>query len=412
MKFLFDLDGTVTSAETLPIIANHFNCVEQIAELTARTVQGNVPFIESFIRRVNILGGYSVWETSELLSKVPLYSQIAQFINEHREDCIIVTGNLSCWCEGLFKKIGCQCYGSEAECENDKVVKLKTILRKEQIVDQYKALGETVVFIGDGNNDLEAMRHANISIATGLTHNPAQSLMSICDYVIFDEKALVRQMRQLLGDCDDEKSVVISCAGIGSRLGLGLTKALVEINGQSLISWQLKLFKDVKDVRIVIGFQGGEIIQEVRKYRDDVIFCYNHRYFETKTGASYYLGARHANHMTLEWDGDLLVHPDDVKCILSTPGEFICYAEKSSDDAVFVQTNENGEVICFSRETGDYEWTGPACMDKRHLTYCSQNVYNMFEFLCPMKGIKVRAYDIDTYNDYIRVSEVTKNWIC
>jgi HAD superfamily phosphoserine phosphatase-like hydrolase len=410
MKFLFDLDGTVTSEETLPIIANHFNCVEQISELTARTVQGNVPFIESFIRRVNILGAYSVSETTRLLSEVPLYPAIAKFIEEHKEDCVIVTGNLTCWCEGLFKKIGCQCYGSEALCEDDKVVKLKTILRKEQIVDQYKALGETVVFIGDGNNDLEAMRHANVSIATGLTHNPAQSLMSICDYVIFNEQALVRQMRQLCGEYDDEKSVVISCAGIGSRLGLGLTKALVQINGNSLISWQLKLFKDVKDVRIVIGFQGGEIIEEVRKYRDDVIFCYNHRYFETKTGASYYLGARHANHETLEWDGDLLVHPDDVKKLLATSGEFICYADKTSDDAVFVQTNENGDVLCFSREQGDYEWTGPACMNKQHLIYSTQNVFNMFEPYCPMKGIKVRAYDIDTYNDYIRVSEITKDW--
>lgn len=410
MKFLFDLDGTVTSEETLPIIANHFNCVEQISELTAKTVQGNVPFIESFIRRVNILGAYSVSETTRLLSEVPLYPAIAKFIEEHKEDCVIVTGNLTCWCEGLFKKIGCQCYGSEALCEDDKVVKLKTILRKEQIVDQYKALGETVVFIGDGNNDLEAMRHANVSIATGLTHNPAQSLMSICDYVIFNEQALVRQMRQLCGEYDDEKSVVISCAGIGSRLGLGLTKALVQINGNSLISWQLKLFKAVKDVRIVIGFQGGEIIEEVRKYRDDVIFCYNHRYFETKTGASYYLGARHANHETLEWDGDLLVHPDDVKKLLATSGEFICYADKTSDDAVFVQTNENGDVLCFSREQGDYEWTGPACMNKQHLIYSTQNVFNMFEPYCPMKGIKVRAYDIDTYNDYIRVSEITKDW--
>ena len=33
------------------------------------------------------------------------------------------------------------------------------------------------------------------------------------------------------------KSVVISSAGIGSRLGLGLTKALLQINGRSLISW-------------------------------------------------------------------------------------------------------------------------------------------------------------------------------
>ena len=53
MKFLFDLDGTVTSAETLPIIANHFNCLEEIGELTKRTVQGNIPFVESFIRRVS-----------------------------------------------------------------------------------------------------------------------------------------------------------------------------------------------------------------------------------------------------------------------------------------------------------------------------------------------------------------------
>ena len=410
MKFLFDLDGTVTSAETLPIIANHFECKEEIAELTKRTIQGNIPFIESFIRRVNILGKYSVRETSDLLAQVSLYPEVKKFIDAHRADCVIVTGNLTCWCEGLFKKIGCQCYGSEAECENDKVVKLKSILRKEQIVDQYKALGETVIFIGDGNNDLEAMRHANISISVGLTHNPAQSLLAITDYVIYNEHALCRQMCQLAGEVSDEKSVVISCAGIGSRLGLGLTKALVQINGGSLISWQLKLFKDVEDLRIVIGFQGSEIIEEVRKFRDNVVFCYNHRYFETKTGASFYLGARHANNEILEWDGDLLVHPEDVRMLLSTPGEYICYGDKTSEETVFVRTNDQGEVLSFSRESGDYEWTGPACMAKRNLTYNSNNVFNMFEPLCPMRGIKVRAYDIDTYNDYIRVSEITKDW--
>ena len=411
MKFLFDLDGTVTSAETLPIIASHFDCKAEIAELTKRTVQGNIPFIESFIRRVNILGNYSVEETSRLLEQVPLYPEVKQFIDAHKADCIIVTGNLTCWCDRLFKRIGCQCYGSEAECEDDKVVKLKSILRKEQIVDQYKALGETVVFIGDGNNDLEAMRHANISIAAGLTHNPAQSLFAISDYVIFNEHALVRQMKQLAGEYSNGKSVVISCAGIGSRLGLGLTKALVQIHGGSLISWQLKLFEKVEDLRIVIGFQGSEIIDEVRKFRDDVVFCYNHRYFETKTGASFFLGARHANQEVLEWDGDLLVHPDDVKMLLNTSGEFICYSDKTSDEAVFVKVDEQGNVMEFSREFGDYEWTGPACMSKIHLSYSTQNVFNMFEPHLPMRGIRVRAYDIDTYDDYQRVSKLVKDWI-
>lgn len=70
MKFLFDLDGTVTSKETLPIIAEHFGVQDQIAELTHHTVQGNVPFVESFIRRVNILGRFSVSEISDLLARV------------------------------------------------------------------------------------------------------------------------------------------------------------------------------------------------------------------------------------------------------------------------------------------------------------------------------------------------------
>ena len=206
------------------------------------------------------------------------------------------------------------------------------------------------------------------------------------------------------------KSVVISCAGIGSRLGLGLTKALVKINGQSLISLQLKMFKDVEDVRIVVGFQANDIIEEVLKYRKDVVFVFNHRYFETKTGTSYYLGARHAYDRTLEWDGDLLVHPDDVRTILNTEGEFICYGDITSDDAVYVQTDEEGRVLRFSRESGDYEWTGPACLKRGNLIYSTQNVYNIFERCRPMRGIKVRAYDIDTYDDYTRVSKIIKDW--
>ena len=44
------------------------------------------------------------------------------------------------------------------------------------------------------------------------------------------------------------------------------------------------------------------------------------------------------------------------------------------------------------------------------LVYSSQNVFNMFEPYLPMRGVQVRAYDIDTYNDYQRVQEITKTW--
>lgn len=207
------------------------------------------------------------------------------------------------------------------------------------------------------------------------------------------------------------KSVIISSAGLGTRLGLGQTKSLIEINGRPLIAWQLDLFKDIEDVRIVVGYQAKNVIEAVLSIREDVVFVFNHHYFETKTGASFYLGARDANEYAIAWDGDLLVHPDDVKKILQEEGEFICYSEKTSDEAVFVKLDDSGNVIGFSEEGGEYEWTGPACIQKEKLKYNpASHVFHTLEPHLPIKGIKVRAYDIDTYDDYVRVSEVVKGW--
>lgn len=197
MKFLFDLDGTITSQETLPIIARLGDVADRIDGLTKETVRGNVPFVESFIQRVTILKDISVRAISNRLAEVPLYEELHRFLLDHREDCIVVTGNLSCWCEGLFAKIGCRSFSSDALVENDRVVKINSILRKETVVDYFRSQGEKVVFVGDGNNDMEAMRHADISVSAGLTHHPANSLFAITDYMVFNETALCRLLNQL-----------------------------------------------------------------------------------------------------------------------------------------------------------------------------------------------------------------------
>jgi choline kinase len=206
------------------------------------------------------------------------------------------------------------------------------------------------------------------------------------------------------------KSVVISCAGIGSRLGLATTKALINIEGKSLIAWQLELFKEIEDIRIVVGFQANDVIHEVLKFRKDAVFVYNHNYFETKTGASFYLGSRHANEYVIEYDGDLLVHPDDIKICLETE-EYIAYSDTISSDTVFVKVNEHGDVIGFSKLDGDYEWTGPASIKRNKVKYSSGNVFNQLEEYLPMKGLKIRACDIDTYEDYERAIKFVKGWM-
>ena len=197
-KFIFDLDGTVTSQETLPLISKHFQIQEEIDELTKQTIQGNIPFIESFIRRVYILGKLPINEVADLLENVSLYPKVVEFIRAHSEDCVIATGNLECWIHKLAKKVGCCCYCSDGEIESNRVKKLTHILRKENLVERYKSEGEKVVFIGDGNNDVEAMRLADVSIASGITHMPAKSVLSITDYLVFSEEALCRQLNQLL----------------------------------------------------------------------------------------------------------------------------------------------------------------------------------------------------------------------
>ncbi len=196
-KFVFDLDGTITKEETLPLIARSFKVEEEIEELTRATVAGEVPFVESFIKRVGILGKLPVSKIKKLLSQVEIYDDLVSFIQSNEEMCSIATGNLNCWIEELVKKIGCECFCSLGETKNDQVVRIVEILKKEELVQRYKAEGYRVVFVGDGNNDVEAMRLADVAIASGLTHSPAPAAVDVADYVVFEEKELCVLLKKL-----------------------------------------------------------------------------------------------------------------------------------------------------------------------------------------------------------------------
>lgn len=198
VKFVFDLDGTITAEETLPLIAKHFKIEDEITLLTKNTLTGTIPFVESFIRRVHILGKLPIDEIDHLLYEVNLHTNVVKFINEHNEQCAIATGNLCFWIERLIGKIGCKCHCSLGIREGNIVKKLTSILKKEHVVSHYQNLGFQVVYIGDSNNDMEAMRLADVAIAVGLTHYPASSVLSITDYLVFNEEALCRQLNQLL----------------------------------------------------------------------------------------------------------------------------------------------------------------------------------------------------------------------
>ena len=197
MKFLFDLDGTVTQQETLPIIARHFGAEGDMAQLTEQAVRGAVPYEQSLRNRVMMLRDCSVKEVAKLLASVPLYEKIYQFISEHKAQCAVVTSNIDCWCSSLIQRLGCQGFCSQAITCDDKLVEIASIIKKELIVDHFKEQGETVVFIGDGNNDLQAMQNAHIAIAAGLSNPPAPCLIPIANHIAKDQQSLYNTLINL-----------------------------------------------------------------------------------------------------------------------------------------------------------------------------------------------------------------------
>ena len=76
-------------------------------------------------------------------------------------------------------------------------MELTDIIKKEDVVEKYRAEGHRVVFIGDGHNDVEAMRAADIAIASGLTHAPTASVISVADYLVQDEAELCSCLNRL-----------------------------------------------------------------------------------------------------------------------------------------------------------------------------------------------------------------------
>jgi choline kinase/phosphoserine phosphatase len=410
IRFVFDLDGTLTEVETLPLIAETFKIGREIAKLTEETIAGTIPFMESFIDRVNLLSSIDPTRISELLEQVPVNEELLAFIQQHQNSSAIATGNLFEWVNLLVSKFKCTVHASESTQTSLGVLKLTNILRKEDVVRQYQDFGDQVVFVGDGNNDAEAMRIADISIACGLVHEPSGSVMQMADYAVYDTGALIRLLNQIAHPSETGKSIVISAAGVGSRLGLGKTKALLSLHGRTLISRQLAFFSKIDDIRVVVGYQYQDVISEVLKSRKDVIFALNHDYFHTKTGASLYLGARHANATVIAWDGDLVLHPEDIQKCINSDFEFLGVSTLSSVDAVRASVDRSGMVTAISRTAGEFDWSGPASLHRDSIRFTKGHVYEQIQHLLPIPAQIVRAIDIDTHEDFQTALDLIRSW--
>ena len=196
--FAFDLDGTVTRAEILPAIAREAGLFEEMARLTAMTLDGAIDFETSFRRRFAMLRNVPLATVREITANIPLDPDITAFIAENQASCAIVTGNLDRWVEPLTAKLGCALYCSRSEIRDGELV-LASILDKGDAVRHLALGGKRVIAIGDAANDIPMFTAADVGIAYGGVRPPAPGLLAVADRVEHDAAALCGSLRRLRG---------------------------------------------------------------------------------------------------------------------------------------------------------------------------------------------------------------------
>lgn len=198
--FLFDLDATVTKEEILPALAEQVGLLEEMREMTEKTMRGEIPFQSSFLARVKMLKTIPVSRVAEIVEKIPLNEELVQFIRTHASRCYIVTGNIDVWIEELIKRIGLpmsHCYCSSASVSDDYIISVNSVVDKEKIAKQFVV---PVVAVGDGSNDAEMVRLADVGIGYGGVRPVAYSLMCNATHVICNEHRLCSFLHTLCAD--------------------------------------------------------------------------------------------------------------------------------------------------------------------------------------------------------------------
>jgi choline kinase len=199
------------------------------------------------------------------------------------------------------------------------------------------------------------------------------------------------------------KTAVISAAGVGSRLGLNRPKCLIEIDNITLIGNILKNCQEIPNIYIVVGFMENDVIQEVLKYRSDVIFVRNPDFAVTSNTHSIALASNHLTERILIIDGDTYFDKEAIAKILyvsTDSNQVVGITKVKTEDAVYVKLSEEGKVSGFSREPiSDYEWTGIGVIDPIKLEHVEGFVYLHIEKQLPAEAVEISSWEIDTPSD-------------
>jgi phosphoserine phosphatase len=193
---VFDMDSTLIQGEVINVLAEQAGVREQVANVTASTMEGNIDFKESFTRRVSLLKGLDANVLPEIARNLELTEgaeRVIQTLKKLGYKIGIISGGFDFFGEYLQSKLGMDyVFANVLEIENGKITGkisgdiidgpkkaelLKTIATVENI-----SLQQTIA-VGDGANDLPMISIAGLGIAFHakpiVKENSEQSISSV-----------------------------------------------------------------------------------------------------------------------------------------------------------------------------------------------------------------------------------------
>jgi choline kinase len=203
---------------------------------------------------------------------------------------------------------------------------------------------------------------------------------------------------------------VIAAAGMGSRLGMGMPKALVSIEGKTLLSRLIETLElRIKTICVVVGYREDLIIDYCAQHHRNVIIARNPDFATTNTAASINIGSRLMK-------GKIIYLDADIVCDRASLIGFIDVAKNTellvgvcrthSENPVYVSVEDNlldkttGTITGFSREKkSPYEWANIFVASNSFLKEASNFVFEEINKKLPCDCHLLNSHEIDTESD-------------
>jgi len=176
--FISDMDSTIVGCECIDEIADFCGRGDEVAEITAAAMRGEIDFAESLRRRVAMLEGLE----ADMLRQVydervrlnPGARELLATLGAQHTCTILVSGGFTYFAERIARKAGFEGFhANELEIRNGRLTgrlvgeildatgKFRVLLRAAAAL---KLDLERCIALGDGANDLPMMQAAGISI--------------------------------------------------------------------------------------------------------------------------------------------------------------------------------------------------------------------------------------------------------